>query len=274
MDPVNIQTSIVLSRVATGTIPFGRAVERAGANKCALFGGTTLDNCQVAWTTGGAETVVSTPASVLDTSLVMNDFANTAVPTTQIIASIAKANVDLSGSTNFGILILVDAAVAAGDLTFRVTDTVGGDEDVTLPALVANQWTWVSLPFGGVGTDRDVVNAIAVVNTSGGNLSTDVTVAFVGYGEATYGIAGFANDDQAVEDDQAVLNDAVNILAAGNLLVPLAGGMTTVAEQQVYAIPGSGKLTTVEIVYSVGANRPITATEDQATAAGNVGVRL
>lgn len=275
MDPVDIQTSIILSRVATGDIDFGRVVERAGAGECALFGGTTLDDAQAAWSSGDAAVTVSLDTGVFGNTS-NNKFACAALADATLMAYQDISVQDMSDHAAIGILVKSSIALSAGDLQIGVDETasMGGTPTwMDIPAMAAGKWYYFSIAFGGVATDRDAVLSYGLQNNSGGALTADIHVEYVGLGAKTYGYAGFANDDQAKEGDAAEQYDDVKILAATHALGFLATGETCYAEQPLYPVPGSGKLATTEIVYD-GANRPITATEDQSTAAGRVGVRL
>lgn len=268
MDPTNIEAPVLLSRVASGTIPFARAVERSGAGYCCLFGGTVIDDCQAAWTAGHANVTVTTPAGGFGTY--MNHLACAAVPDTTTIAYKAMTAVDMSASAAFGILVKSSVALDAGDVQAGTDETAlfASPQLVDLPAMEAGKWYYFNLAFTGVVGDRDAVVGFGLYNNSGGALTTNLDVQYVGRGALIYDIAGFANADIAVEDDQAVQYNDVLILAGGRITgVPLATGVTCLAEQQLYPVPGTGKLSTTEISFGV---RPITAAEDQSTAGGNV----
>lgn len=272
MDPVEIQTNIVLSRIAAGAIPFGRAVERASDDgKISVRGGAyTLEDGSGAWTPE-ANVTRTNPTGAFSTNMVK--LACGAGFTTGIIASLDISAMDMSGYEAIGILIKCDKNRAAGDDILAVAEATGlasARVDMDMPALVAGEWTYVSLPFTGLATARDAVLSYGLVAVTSA-VSTVFDVQFIGLGATTYGTAGFAKDDQAKEGDEAEENDTVTVLAAGHMNVPLAAGVTCVAEQPLYVVPGTGKLTTTEIASN---DRPITATEDQSTAGGMVGVRL
>lgn len=273
MDPVEIQTSIVLSRIAAGDIPFGRAVERAGANgEISVYGGAyPLEDGSGAWT-AEAEVTRTNPAGTFDTSMLKLAITNTF--TTGVIASLDIAAMDMSIYEGISILIKPSIDVAAGVLQFGVSETaaLGGSPILLdLPAMEAGKWYYVSATFTGVAGDRDAVLSFGLNAASDPGAAIDLYVQFMGLGAKTYDIAGFAKDDQAKEGDEAEQYDDVKVLAAGHINADLATGITCVAEQQLYPIPGTGLLHTTEIVTG---GREVSATEDQATPGGRVGVRL
>ncbi|RLI55259.1 MAG: hypothetical protein DRP01_10785 [Archaeoglobales archaeon] len=268
MNPTNIEAPVTLSRVASDTIPFARAVQRSGDGKVSLFGGTVIDDCQAAWTAGHANVTITTPAGTF--ASVMNHIACAAVPDTTNIAYKTIASTDMSDDAAFGILIKSSVALSEGDVQVGTDETAAfaSPQLVDLPAMEAGKWYYFNLEFGGVVGDRDAVIGFGLYNNSGGALTTNLDVQWVGRGGIAYDIAGFAYADQTVEDDQAVEYQDVEILANGRIsFIPLSDGETCLAEQRLYPIPGTGKLTTTEIVFGV---RPITAAEDQPTAGGDV----
>lgn len=268
MDPTNIEAPVLLSRIASGTIPFARAVERSGSGTIGLFGGTMIDDAQAAWTSGHANVTVSTPAGAFAT--LMNHFACAAVTDATNIAYKVMAPTDMSAEAAFGILIKSTIAQAAGDIQAGADETAAfaSPQLVDVPAMEAAKWYYFNLAFGGVVGDRDAVVGFGLYNNSGGAMTADIDVQWIGRGALIYDIAGFANADIAVEDDEAVQYRDVLVLAAGRITgLPLATGVTCLAEQQLYPVPGTGKLSTTEIAFGV---RPITAAEDQANAGGNV----
>ena len=268
MDPTNLEAPVMLSRVASGTIPFARAVQRSGDGTCVLYGGTVIDSAQTPWTAGHANVTVTTPAGTFGT--LMNKLACAAVPDTTNIGYVSIAATDMSADAAFGLLMKCSTAQAAGDIQAGTDETAAfaSPQLVDLPAMDADKWYYHNLAFGGVVGDRDAVVGFGLYNNSGGALTTDVYVQWVGRGALAYDIAGFINTDDAVEDDQAVAYDDALILANGRITgIPLETGVTCLAEQRLYAVPGTGKLATTEIVFGV---RPITAAEDQSVAGGNV----
>jgi hypothetical protein len=270
MDPVEIQTSVVLSRVASETIPFDRAVERSGVGTAGLFGGATLlDAMEAAWTPK-TNVTVTTPAGVKANC---NKMAIASGFTTGLVATQDfAAAVDLSADNYMNFLIKASIAVTAGVLQIGVSETavMGGSPNLTdIPALAADQWYYISLAYTGAGSTRNATLSVGI-NAVSDPGTVDVYLDEVRSSPVQFlGIAGFADDDEAVEDDQAVLYDNVKILARGHILAELAAGITCVAEQKLFPIPGLGSLTTIDISMD---GPTIRASEDQATAAGRVGV--
>ena len=271
MDSVEIETSITLSRTAAGAVTFGRAVERYADKEYTVYGGArSLDDGSGAW--APEENVIRTnPAGEFDTSMIK--LAVAGAFTTGVIGSLDIASLDLSEDGGMNILIKPSIAVAAGVLQVAVSETIAlGGSPVTmdLPAMEAGKWHYFSLAYTGVASDRDAVLSFGLIAASDPGI-VDLDVQSVRSGAKSYGIAGFLNDDQAVEGDvSAQYQDSV-ILAAGNMNPKLASGITCVAEQPLYAVPGTGELHTLEIVSD---NRPITATEDNSNAGTQVGVRF
>ena len=268
MNPTYIEAPVTLSRIASGTIPFQLAVERSGDGTVALYGGTVIDDAQAAWTAGDASVEVTTPTGIFNTY--MNHMVCTTTPDTTNIAYQTIVATDMQADAAFGLLLMSSVALAAGDVQ------AGTDEDaafaspqlVDVPAQDAGKWYYHNLAFGGVVGDRSAVIGFGLYNNAGGTLTTNLDVQWVGRGALAYDIAGFLNADVAVEDDQAIVYNPVLINAVGRIShVPLNTGETCLAEQQLYPVPGTGKLSTTEIVFGV---KPITAAEDQSTAGGDV----
>lgn len=268
MDPTYIEAPVTLARAAAGTIPFAVAVERAGDGYCDIYGGTVIDDCQAADWTVAASVAVTAPAGTFETYMV--HLALTTNPTGAFIAYKTISLTNMSGNAAFGILMKTSVAVAAGDLKAGTDESapLTITETVDIPAMAADTWYYFNLAFAGAVGVRDAVVVFGLWNASGGNLTQTIDIQHVGRGSLVYDIAGFAQVDAGVEDDQAVQYDTVNILAAGRITgIPMNTGETCLAEQQLYPIPGSGKLSTTEIVFGI---KPIIAGEDQATAGGNV----
>jgi len=272
MDPTYIEAPVTLSRAAYNedvAIPFARAVERAGDGLCDIFGGTEVDDCQLADWAVAASVAVTAPAGTFEPFMV--HLALTTNPTGAFIAykTIAKTAMNLvDGAIN--ILMKTSKAVATGDLQIGTDETASfaSPQLIDLPAMVADTWYYFNIPFVCAVGDRDEVIGVGLWNDSGSNLSQTIDVQYVGFGYTTYNIAGFAQVDGAVEDDEAVQYDTVNILAGGRITgIPLNAGETCLADQPLYPVPGSGKLSTTEIVYGT---KPIIAGEDQSIAGGNV----
>lgn len=271
MKTTDIQTSIILSRTANGIVDFARAVERYADKTYTVYGGErSLDDGSGAWAPA-ADVLRTNPAGLFDTSMIKLE-VQTAF-TTGVVASLDITSLDLSGDGAMNILIKPSIDVAAGVLEAAVSETIalgGSPVLMDIPAMEAGKWYYFSLAFTGITSARDAVLSYGL-NANSDPGVVDIYVQSVRTGAKTYGMAGFLNDDRAVEDDKSAQYMVNEILAAGHILGELAAGVTCVAEQPLYAVPGTGKLNTLEIV---SVNRPINATEDQATAAGRVGVRF
>ncbi len=268
MDPVEIEATTHLSRVAAGNVPFDRAVERYAADKVVVFGGATLvDACEVAWTPS-ANVTASVVAGIKDncTKLVVAGGFTTGLVAYRDL----PAALDLSAIANGNLLIKPSIAVAAGVLQIGVDETAamaGSPQYSDIPALEAGKWHYISVPFTGAVSTRDAVVSIGL-NAVSDPGALDIYVDEVRAGAQFYDIAGIANDDVADEDDIAAAGLDVLILNGRNK-AELATGITCVAEQPLYPVPGDGTFTTEEIVY---AGRQVRALEDQATPAGRVEV--
>ncbi len=268
MNPTYIEAPVTLSRIASGTIPFQLAVERSGDGTVMLYGGTKIDDCQAADWAVAASVAVSVETGAFNTYLLR--LTLTANPTGAFIAYKALTATDMSGDAAFGILMKTSVAVAAGDLKAGTDESapLTITETVDIPAMEADKWYYFNLAFAGVVGVRDAVTVFGLWNASGGNLTQNIDIGWIGRGALAYDIAGFLNADVAVEDDEAVEYNPVLINAVGRIShVPLNTGETCLAEQQLYPVPGTGKLSTTEIVFGV---KPITAAEDQSDAGGDV----
>lgn len=271
MDPVEIQTNIDLSRVAAGTVAFNKAVERHSDKKCTIYGGIQLiDACEAAWA------VQANVTTTLEAGIVANCNKLTIAGafTTGLVATKDLTLVDLSGLGAMNVLLKCDAAQAAGVFQIGVSETItmgGSPVLMDVPAMAADTWYYFSIAYSGVTSARNAVLSCGI-NAVSDPGAVDLWVDEVRSGALGYGIAGFADDDQAQENEYASIYEDVHILGAGNINADLQAGQTCVAEQPLYPVPGTGELTATEIVAAYG--RSITATEDQATAGGRVGVRF
>jgi hypothetical protein len=90
-------------------------------------------------------------------------------------------------------------------------------------------------------------------------------------GDKFNGIDGFSNDDAAQQNDQATQYQAVDVFVAGLINADLAAGETVEANAPVYPVPGTGRVSPTLVNLD---GRQMYAVEDQATAAGRVGVIL
>lgn len=272
MDPVEIQVNARLSRVADGTIPMAMAVENGGDGKTVLYGGKTIiESGAGAW---AAESNVTrtNPAGTFDTNMIKLAIAGGF--TTGVVASLDISATDYSVYSSIGVLVQCSIDVAAGVLEIGVSETaaLGGSPILLdLPAMLAGSWYYVVLDFTGTAADRNAILSFGI-NANSDPGTVNVFVQHVGLGEIVYDIAGFAIDDQAIADDQYLINQDVDIGATGHMLADMRTGETAVAEQRLYPVPGQGTLSTTEIITSPQLSKPIIATEYQTTAAGRVGV--
>jgi hypothetical protein len=272
MDPVEIEVNARLSRVADGTIPMAMAVENGGDGKCVLYGGKTIIESGAGAWAPEANVTRTNPAGTFDTNMIKLAIAGAF--TTGVVASLDIAATDYSVYSSIGTLIQCSINVAAGVLQVGVSETIalgGSPILLDLPAMVAGQWYYVVLDFTGVAADRNAILSFGL-NANSDPGAVDVYVQHMGLGEMVYDIAGFAIDDQALADDQYLINQDVDIGALGHMLADLRTGETAVAEQQLYPVPGQGTLSTTSIINSPQVFKPIIATEYQTTAAGRIGV--
>jgi hypothetical protein len=283
MQKVDIETSITLSRVAAHAIPFGRAVERYAAKTAKIYGGETIDDCQAAFTAGTGDTVVSVETAAFDifegTLPKMNRFTVTALANTGKIATNSCAATDMSGDLYVYMLIKTSVAfTTAGHLKFAIAEDalIATPRDVDVPIMAADAWYYFQLAFTGTTAERDAVISYGFRNHSGGAWTGVIDVQYLGRGNALYHPLGFVSNDQinihgnSDASYEAAQYDDMTIIAAGHANPYLIKGATCVAGQRLYLAP-KGKLATTAISSD---NRPIHATEDQATAGGQVGVRL
>lgn len=272
MDPVEIQVSSRLSRVADGTIPMAMAVENGGNGKVVLYGGkTVLDDGSGAWA-AEANVTRTNPAGTFDTAMIKLAIAGGF--TTGVVASLDITATDFSVYSSIGYLVSCSINVAAGVLQIGVSETIalgGSPILLDLPAMVANSWYYVVVDFTGVAGDRNAILSYGI-NANSDPGTVNVFVQHVGLGEMVYDIAGLAIDDQAIADDQYLINQDVDIGAQGHMLADMRTGETAVAEQRLYPVPGQGTFSTTEIINSPQLSKPIIATEYQTVAGGRIGV--
>jgi len=255
-------------------IGFGRIVQRHSAGKIEEFGGLIIDDMQTPWTPEAAVTVALVDPSPING--ICNAITITGGFITGLAASRNLAEIDLSGYAAIGLFIKSDIAQVAGDLQIGVSETadmLGSPVYQDIPALVPGVWKYVSVDFTGIGTARDAIVSIGL-NVVTDNGACVVSIDDIGVGALFNGIAGMSAMEEIVERcgtaDTYPEGRAVPVIVAGMANATLAAGITCVSEQRLYPITG-GKLTTTEVTM---AGRPIYATEDQATAAGRVGVLL
>lgn len=80
------------------------------------------------------------------------------------IVSTGPASEDWTGIENIGVWIYSTVALSAGDWDFRLTDGTQGDQDLDVPAVAINTWTWVNIDISGVAAgDKDDVDEVAFV---------------------------------------------------------------------------------------------------------------
>jgi len=103
--------------------------------------------------------------------------------------TLAGGDENWTGIEHVGFWIYPATNYAAGDWTFRITDSGAGNTDTNLPALVANKWQWVTLDISGVAdASKDVVQSIAFVMAVDNGLA-DIMIDFLAKWDATDEIA-------------------------------------------------------------------------------------
>lgn len=272
MDPVEVRTFGSKSLIAAKNVDYGRAVERYAAGQGVVFGDNqVITDGETAW----APEANVTQATVAGVKGNCQKLTVAGAFTTGLIATLDFAVIDLSAKEAIGFFIKSTGAQVAGALQIGVDETaaLGGSpvyQDV--PALVADQWYYFSLPFTGAVSARNAVVSVGL-NAVSDPAAVDIFIDEVGAGATFRGIGGFSGFDEIVPRDSALLDKfeagiPFMTIVAGQINAFLEAGITCVAEQQLYPVPG-GKLTTTPIVMD---GRPIYAYEDQATAGGRVGV--
>lgn len=124
---------------------------------------TVLEDCEDAWN----EIVVSGVTSTADTTdkkvgsasakFVLTD----AVAATTIIASEARAAINLTNMTKIVLWIKSSVTTAAGDLRLLLDNhaaCVSPEEEINIPALVANTWTEVTLTLANPASDTAIIS--------------------------------------------------------------------------------------------------------------------
>ena len=271
MDPVNVHATNKLSYAAQADIPFSRVTERHSDRKCVVFGGEIdLADGLVAWS----------PESNVTVALVAgiggancNEITIASGHTTGVAASLNITSVDLSGEAVINLLVQSSRALAAGDYQIGVSETAdlgGSPVLMDLPAMVAGQWYYLSIPYTGIGTARDAVVSVGL-NVAVDKAASVVLIQHVRAGAQFYDTLGLANDNVAKENDKAEQYEEVNILYAGLMRGDLASGVTCVGSQPLFPVPGTGELVTTDIEM-VG--RQYRAAYDQSTSGGRVIVAL
>lgn len=273
MDPVEVPSPTTkLSYAAIGDIPFGRFCEPVGAEeKCAIFGGSVdLADGTVAWSPE-AEVSVALEAGIGGANC--NKITIGAAHTTGVAASENITEVDLSAEEVINLLVKSSIALAAGDYQIGVSETAdlgGSPVLMDLPAMVADKWYYLSIPYSGVAADRNAVVSLGL-NVAVDKGASVVRIQHVRAGSQFYDTLGIADEDVAKEDDKAEKYDPVSVLASGLMRGQLASGVTCVAMQPVFPIPGTGELDIIE-VEMVG--RQARAAYPQQTAGGTVIIAL
>lgn len=255
-------------------IGFGRIVVRHSAALIEEFGGLTIDSMQTAWSAEANVTATLEDPSPING--ICNKLAIAAGFATGLAASRNLTEISLADYPAIGVFVMSSIAQAAGDLQIGVSETIdmgGSPVYMDLPAMLAGQWYYFSVAFSGSGLDRDAILSVGL-NVVTDNGACDVYIDDIGVGALFRGIAGLSDMEEIVERDQTAdtwpADRDVLVLTAGMMVAELAAGITCVSEQQLYPIPG-GKLTTTEVIMP---GRPLYAYEDQATAAGRIGVIL
>ena len=273
MNPVEVPSAITkLSYAAIGDIPFARACEPVGSEeKCCIFGGNVdLADGSVAFSPEANVTVA------LEDGIggaKCNKITIAAAHGTGVAASINVDEVDLSGEDCLNLLVKSSIALSAGDYQVGVSETAdlgGSPVLMDLPAMEADKWYYLSIPFSGVVADRDAVVSCGL------NVAVDVgaSIVYIQHvrsGSQFYDILGLADEDVAKENDKAELGDAVSILASGLMRGKLASGVTAVAMQPLYPVPGTGEYDVIEVASS---SRQARAAYPQQTAGGSVIIAL
>lgn len=275
MDPVIIQTFGSLGRAAGGAVPHGMAVQRSGVGIVMPIGkgGIVVDECQLAAWAAEANVICSLETDGLDAQ----KYARAAVAighTTGLVASSSFAAKDLSGVLNLNMLVRSSVALDAGDYTVAISKTTAGGGTLrkcTLPAMNAGEWYFLSLAIAGTPTP-DFVDILSVaINCEVDKDALDFDIAMI-YGDAQfYGIDGFTIDDAIQQNDTAKQYNPVAVIEAGILRADLAAGETVVAQQPVYPVPGTGRVSPTLINMD---GPTVRAKEDQSTAGGRVAVLL
>lgn len=273
MDPVEVRTFGSKSLIAAKNVDYGRVVERYSAGQGVLFGGNqVITDGETAW----APEADVTQATVAGVKGNCQELTIAGAFTTGLIATLDFAAIDLSGKEAIGFFFKSTGAHAAGDLQIGVDETTamtGSPVYSNIPAIVADQWYYFSLPFTGAVSARNAAISVGLNAPAVDPGAVVIEIDEVGAGATFRGPAGFSGMDEIVPRDSALLDKfeagiPFECIVAGLVNADLETGITCVAEQQLYPVPG-GKLTTTSIVMD---GRPIYAYEDQATAGGRVGV--
>jgi hypothetical protein len=305
MEAVQIETCVTIARVAGGdkvhattgakvntyfndgitAIPFGSFVEKDGTNSALTYGGFVVDKCNGTrtWTPGTGDTAVSYETAIFDiwedTTPYMVRFTSTALATTDIIASAATVAEDWSEDTYFYILMKSDTATTvAGDLRFKHAEDalIGTPQVQNIPIMAKDTWYFHQIAIVGATSTRNAVISYGFTQVTGGDWSGVVDVQYIGRGNSPYAMLGICIDDQVSTHandptEEYEEGDGMTIAVDGAVNAKLCKGVTAVASQPLYAVPGNGSLHTTAIVSS---NRAVTALEDQVTSGGRVAVRI
>jgi hypothetical protein len=305
MEAVQIESCITLSRVAGGdaivaltgaktntyfnsgvtAIPFGRFVEKDGTGSALTYGGFCVDKCNGtrAWT-AGASTVLSLQTAIFDlwedTTPYMHRHAITGLATGGIVSYCTTTAEDWSEDTYIYILCKTSVAfTVSGHLTFCHDEhaAIASPEATALPEMAINTWYFHRVALAGATSARNAVLSYGFKQVSGGAAYTgNVDVQYIGRGNCAYGTLGVGVDDQMSihsnhPSEEYEEGDDITIINAGAVNARLCKGVTAVAGQPLYVVPGNGTLHTTAIV---DGNRTITALEDQTTSMGQLAVRI
>lgn len=279
MDPVEVGGGYApsMSRITAGEVPFGRAVERHSASKVVVLGGGDeglIDAARAAWNVQPNVTVALVPGLTGDA----NELTVAGVFTTGLIASKDIALKDLSGYAHIRALIKSSVALAAGVLQIGVSETagmLGSPNWSNVPALVAGVPKLISVAFVGAVSTRNATLSVGL-NAVSDPGACIITVEQVSAGAEFNGIDGII-DDKYVEavylgspTEKYPSGRDARVFTGGLLRPFLETGITCVANQRLYPVPG-GKFTTTMVDVP---GRTIIAKEDQITAGSQVVAQL
>lgn len=127
---------------------------RVENNSTKIYGGLEVDNCDdavVAWADGsGGDVVPSRNTTTPKDGAAFVRLTVGAGAGVELLAYHDITSVDLSAYDSIGFWIRSSVDCASGDLKFQLDNTSACAtplENINIPALVANTWTWVNLPF-------------------------------------------------------------------------------------------------------------------------------
>ena len=284
MDPVEIQTSITLSKQAIAAFGFGLVLERRPNDTVGVFGGEEIDDgATTTFTAGTGDTVVSTQTGIFNTS--MWRFTVTALADNGVCAyynfpagSLPDWSELAVSAGTINLLIKSNLALAAGDLLFATgmdgVDLKTTPDKVDVPAIVVDTWTYVQIPMTTAAIDLVDLLSYGFICGKGAGLTAVIDVQWIGMSVGTnYDFTGIGKNDEARNDDTCEIGDDITVLARGHINAEIGAAVTCVATQPLYPAPGTGKLSTTAISYP-STYRQIRATEDQLVAGTQTGVML